>query len=441
MLVSSLDTAIPTALWRNKFSPSLLLGGLVGILMPLLSGMIFPTYYHILATPWLEWTKLLEAPFLLSEMLVICLAIYRGMEIKDYIDPLSKDMKIASGLFIVGLLYSSLFVSQVPVTSLAISIGTILHILFGFSIFHFFKNTEIRHFTPFWFCLGIGLVLLALYTAWRFLWPIPASEVPGGKIEWGFSLPGFISVRYFGTWTGAITTFFLALVIQRGEKTKPSWPDLFLLIAMSMTIWSGTRAAVLGIVFAFTAMFLLKKRWPSFALMGRISITTGLAAIIAWMLIPYGESDFQLFSSEHVKGVGAFTSGRTELWIATYQKWLEAPFFGWGSGSIFWEVFLGWTHTQPHNAFLQFLISWGLVGAIGTCWLLGRVIVTAQRKTYANPDLWPFMAMFYSLLAMSMVDGALYYPRFIMLVMLCLAVILSDRRDNSGPTLITRTAI
>lgn len=433
MFHTALAHRVPDVFGRLNWSPSLLIGILLGIVMPVASGLLFPTYYHILATEWLEWTKLLEAPFLACEFLVIGVAINRGMEIGRFFEMLPRDIKIASGLFLLGLWYSTLFISAVPATSLALSVGTTIHILFAFSIFFFFQKSGNRYFDALWLAMGAGLLVLALYTAWRFLLPISPSLVPGGKIEWGFAVPGFINVRYFGTWTGAIAMAFVAMVIQRGDKARLSWQDFFLFVSMSMTIWSGTRAAILGIIVATIAMVVLQRRMPNLAVIGRLCILTGLAATTAWFLLPEGASEFRLFSFGDPSDTSTFsTNGRMELWIATYHKWLEAPVFGWGSGSMFWEIHLGWTHTQPHNAFLQFLLSWGIVGTVGTCWLLSRSVVAAQRITNRMPDLWPFMAMLYALLAMSMVDGALYYPRFIMMIMLCLAVILAvGARDNN----------
>jgi exopolysaccharide production protein ExoQ len=425
MLTYFSDFRMPT-FDRMASAPSLWLGILIGIVMPVVAGLAFPTYHHILATQWLEWTKLLEAPFLICEFLVVCFAMYKGMEINRFIEPLSRDLKIASGLFLVGLWYSSLLVSAVPATSLALSVGTMIHILFAFSIFFFFEKQDGRNFDLFWQSMGVGLIVLALYTAWRFLFPISAALVPGGKIEWDFSVPGFISIRYFGTWTGAIAAFFIAMVIQKGQKSRPSWPEFYMFISTAMSIWSGTRAAILGMMVAFVAMVVLQKRVPNLAVVGRLCIITGLAATTAWLLQLEGEPSFRLFGAGEASNLSTFTAGRTELWIATFQKWIEAPWFGWGSGSLFWEVHLNWTHTQPHNAFLQFLMSWGIVGAIGASWLLGRAVFAAHCKSLGNPGLWPFLAMLYALLGMSMVDGALYYPRFIMLIMLCLAVILSD---------------
>ena len=154
---------------RLKFAPSLWLGILIGIVMPVVSGLVFPTYHHMLATPWLEWTKLLEAPFLVCELLVVCFAVHQGMKISRFTEPLSRDLKIASALFLAGLWYSSLFVSAVPATSVAQSVGTIIHILFAFSIFHLFKARNSRNFKSFWMSLGVGLArLLRSLSPWLF---------------------------------------------------------------------------------------------------------------------------------------------------------------------------------------------------------------------------------------------------------------------------------
>lgn len=429
MIVGKMFASLLELFGTLKASPYAMLGILVGVIMPVVSGWVFPAYQSQLATQWLEWTKLLEAPFLVCEFLVVTFAVHRGMEIGQFIRAMTLDIKVASTLLLVGIWFSSVFISAEPATSIALSLGTLLHILFAFSILYLAENNGRSQFDGFWLSMGMGLLVLCVYIAWRFLLPVPPSMVPGGKIEWGFAIPGFINVRYFGTWTGAIAMAFVAMVIQRGEKARVSWPDFYMFVAMAMTIWSGTRAAILGLIVATIAMLIAQRRMPSFATSGRLCIISGLAAITAWLLLPENAPEFMLFQFDELGHAGTFTTnGRTELWIATYDKWLEAPWFGWGSGSLFWEVFLGWRHTQPHNAFMQFLMSWGVIGATGACWLLGRAVYAAQQATNKNPELWPFMAMLFALLTMSMVDGALYYPRFVMMIMLCLAVMLSGIR-------------
>ena len=276
--------------------------------------------------------------------------------------------------------------------------------------------------------LGAGLLLLAVLTFWRFAFPPPASMVPGGVIEWGSALPGFISVRHFGSWTGAIATGFLVMLLFDQDIERLSWIQVLYFLSATMTVWSGTRAAVLAIVIATALSILARRKMPRIPAMAVIALLTGTATAVALLLPPYNHPDFQLFLSSDVGSADQFTSGRLELWAATFQKWKESVALGWGSGSIFWEVYVGWPHTQPHNALLQFLISWGAIGTIAALWLLGRAIIKAHTATKRSASLLPLLAILYTLLLMSLLEGMLHYPRFIMLVMIMFAAIMAH--DN-----------
>lgn len=59
---------------------------------------------------------------------------------------------------------------------------------------------------------------------------------------------------------------------------------------------------------------------------------------------------------------------------------------------------------------LQFLISWGIVGAAGGLWLLARAILTTHRTGMADEALRLLAATLYSLLFMNLREGMLYYP-------------------------------
>lgn len=111
------------------------------------------------------------------------------------------------------------------------------------------------------------------------------------------------------------------------------------------------------------------------------------------------------------------------MWAATFSRWLDSPLLGWGSGSTFWEVYTGWTHTQPHNVLLQFLISWGVLGAAGGLWLLGRATMAAHRAGQADPQRLALLAMLYALLFQSLFEGMLHYPRFITAIIVLFALL------------------
>lgn len=410
-----------------KWSPLLVITLVISIIMPIVAAWIYPTYTHMMPDPVMEWTRLQEIPFVVSEALIIGWAILRGMELRFFKPILPRDCLMAGAVFMVGVWGSTLLVSKVPATSLMISLCTVVHIIFGLSVFYLVENAKKPNVEPFSSVLGLGLIALASLTALRFLFAALFAPIPSNEINWSSALPGFISVRHFGSWTGAIAALFTALLLNRRDDARLSRYDLFFFLSMAMTIWSGTRAAILAIGISCVVMLLSKRQMPSLRLFGRLSMLTGAAALLAFALIPYGNPSFFLFEyldSGVVGDTEQISGGRLSLWIGTYDKWLEAPWFGWGSGSTFWEVYVeNWTHTQPHNFVLQFLISWGIVGAVGAIWLVVRTTVAAHCRVIANPQMWPLLAGLYSLLVMALLEGMLHYPRFIMLIMVLYALI------------------
>lgn len=409
----------------NRFSSVEWLGIWIGIVMPMVSALLYPTYMHSMQIAWVEWSRLLEAPFVLCEIFVILWASRAGMDSTKMWRALPVDVKIASGFLIFGVFASSFFISEYPLRSVTISMITAVHLLFAFSIFHLLRRANVQDFRPFLMLLGTGLISLAALTFWRFAFPPPASMVPGGVIEWASALPGFISVRHFGSWTGAVAAGFLAMLLLGDEKSRGSWIHGFYFLSAAMTVWSGTRAAILAMVVTAVILVTVNRRFPTIHTIGLTAVLTGSAMTAAWVLLPYDDPTFLLFTSFDATTASAMSGGRLDLWAATFQKWQTAPVLGLGSGSTFWEVYIGWPHTQPHNAVLQFLISWGIVGAVSALWLLGRALANVHVVAVHNASLLPFLAILYALLIMSLLEGMLHYPRFIMLIMVMFAAILA----------------
>lgn len=419
---------------RASLTPVEWLGVLIGIVMPVVSAIVYPTYMHTMPTVALEWSRLLEAPFVLCEIAVIFWAMRTGMDSTKVWKNFPWDIKIATSVLTVGVFASSLFISAEPQRSITMSIITLIHGLFAVSVYHLFRSSNASDFRPFVHLLGAGLFLLAILTYWRFAFPPPASQVLGGQIEWGSALPGFISVRHFGSWTGAIAAGFLASLMYREDIKRFSLVHILYLASAAMTVWSGTRAAVLAIFITGIILLLLNRKIPSFRNIAVIAVLTGAALTIAWSLLPYNDPTFLLYTLADTAGADQMTGGRLGLWGATFDRWQESPLFGWGTGSVFWEVYVGWTHTQPHNAILQFLISWGFAGAVPAIWLLGRAIVSAHRIAAQNQALQPMLAILYTLLLMSLLEGMLHYPRFIMLIIIAFAAIFAFDISHSDRT-------
>jgi exopolysaccharide production protein ExoQ len=407
--------------WR----PAQWIGLIMGLVMPLVAAWCYPIYYFKMESPLLEWTRLQELPFVLCEIVVIAWALIRGFELRTVTALLPRDCVFALAVFFVGLWGSTLLVSQIPATSLTISLSFVVHLLFACSTYFLLQDAGPEVIDDLGMGLVGGLVALGVVTAWKFLLPPSPASLFMNTIAWEASLPGFISVRHFGSWTGAIAAIFAAILFCRKNDKETSWHDVAYLIAIAMTIWSGTRAAIAAIGLACLIMIVSRRTLPSLRTIGRLSILTGIGATIAYLLIPYGSGEFMMISpSDGYVNADQVMSGRKTLWAATYAEWLKAPWFGWGSGSTFWQVQVpNWQHTQPHNFVLQFLVSWGVVGASGAFWLLGRATVAVHRGVVARPHAWPLLVGLYSLIIMSCVEGMLHYPRFVMLIMLLFAAL------------------
>lgn len=416
-------------IFLNLKRPMNQVGFIFGVLMPIAMAFIYPTYANSMVSGFAEWTRLREIPILICEMTIILWSICRGMELREFTAKMPLDILIALALFIIAIFYSSSIVSEQPLTSLTISFGYLLHIIFAIALLSLLKNKrdEVGEGLAFWLC--IGLLPLLAFTAWVFAFPPHPSKVLGGYLDWSAALPGFISVRHFGSWTGALMVLSASFVLHSTDKQKVrAWLACYFLSSFA-TIWSGTRAAILAFAIALTLQVVFARKIPKINKVGSLAIISGASCVLAVFFHPNGEDNFWLFNFGEAKTVNQFSSGRILLWKLTCLRWLDAPWWGLGSGSTYWEVFAGWRHTQPHNAVLQFLISWGIVGAIPAISIILRATYRAFSITKATPQLWPFFSSFVSLLIMSMLEGMLYYPRFITLMIVMCAVIFAHDRQ------------
>lgn len=406
---------------------------LVGLVMPIVSALIYPTYTHQMHPSWLELSRLMELPFVICELLVIHIALRRGFNDAAVWGRLPVDIRIALGLLGFSMVVSSVLISRQPATSIMMSLITLVHLRFAGAVFTLAQREKRRSVTSFVPILGLGLITLAALTAWRFAFPPPVELVPGGVIEWPSALPGFISVRHFGSWTGAVSAGLLVLLLY-GEPDRPRLIASLYMLAICLTIWSGTRAAVLATVVVVTVSAITLRRLPSLGSVGSAIALTAAAFAVVLLFLPIRDPAFLLYVADDTQSANMISGGRLALWAATLARWWQSPLFGWGTGSTFWEVYVGWTHTQPHNVVLQFLISWGIFGAAGGLWLLGRAIAAVHARGIGEAALRPLTAVLYALLFQSLLEGMLHYPRFIMLIIIGFALILAhDDRPAGEP--------
>lgn len=419
---------LPMAPDTIRLSLYVWLGLTLGLVMPVLAATLFPTYMHQMQPSWLEWMRLLELPFIACELAVIVAAAKNGHSDEVLLRAMPRDIILALVLLSVGLCVSSLLISKNVPVSVFLSITTIVHLRFGSAIYHFARKADYNGVVALLPLLGLGLVALSVLTWCRFSFPPPPQTVPGGVIEWASALPGFISIRHFGSWTGAIAAGLMIELAYTNRRVTIVIGALYVL-AVGLTCWSGTRAALLAMAFVAVVTALSLRRLPSPPRLVTLMALTISAYLLA-KFAQFDNDDFLIFVPSDTVGGNAMSGGRFRLWQATVASWCQSPVFGLGSGSTFWEVDVNWRHTQPHNVVLQFLISWGIIGTIGGLWLLARLIFATHRTGMSDARLRPLTAMLHALLAMSMLEGMLYYPRFIMPIAAIFAILLAAREGT-----------
>ena len=271
-------------------------------------------------------------------------------------------------------------------------------------------------------------------TAYAFVNHPPLANMPNNEIVWQFIIPGFISVRLFGAFCGAIFSF---LVVQKllDEEAKRDRirPYIWLTLCAAMVIWSGTRNAVLGAIIALLVMMMFYRLRPSGSKsVAALTLSLAIAFWLAISLIPFNDPAFMLIAPQDVASAENFSGGRASYWTAIWTAYGSVPLFGAGPFASFWILPEGAaTHVQPHNIVLQFLLSWGLFATFAALATLAVATWRAHVIAFTHRKILPFLAMLDCLLVMSMFDGTFHFAQPLMLIMMSFGIIFSATKAEN----------
>jgi len=177
----------------------------------------------------------------------------------------------------------------------------------------------------------------------------------------------------------------------------------------------------------------------------RLIVVMPIVVLIAITLVPAArdrmfegfaqESEFSAASSDEATDLAAVTSDRILIWPTVIDKIADEPLLGYGRHGFFTsgasrEIIELWgrkggTFPHPHNAYLEFLIDNGILGALPVFAFFGFLVFTAIRLfRHSNSTL----VMATSGLALSFVLGQLlasigaqsFYPRAGVVIMWCM---------------------
>jgi hypothetical protein len=173
----------------------------------------------------------------------------------------------------------------------------------------------------------------------------------------------------FGAQVICLLGFFSWRAKNPAEKT-------FWAVAMTVTLVAvlstGNRGGVVGLAVAMGYGLYQFRRQLGFQRL--VIIITGILAIIVganWYLVNYTYATSPFERLLNTQMVGVVPETRTMTWWPSIQKSMQHPFVGTGP---FFEIGKGLTFQfWPHNAYLYYLQTIGLVGLGAFLWIMTRV--------------------------------------------------------------------
>jgi hypothetical protein len=120
----------------------------------------------------------------------------------------------------------------------------------------------------------VGMFIFTLMIA-QYFYQVRAENQTG---VWQFAIPGYISVRLFGAVCGAVVALTLTQLLVDSEIGRAkSLHYAALTFILTITIWTGTRAAVMGVAGVIMINWFFFKVRPSPRVLLRIALCVGLA--------------------------------------------------------------------------------------------------------------------------------------------------------------------
>ncbi len=365
-------------------------------------------------------TRILSLGTVIAEMLILMIGIRGGFTIQPAVARVPRPVKILLAICLLSAVSAMIFGQGsllIPAfillryTLICMAFAAMVHILKAAPDFDLNKWFEIL--------MAGGCAYLISLTFFAMLVPDPLT------FPWGSGLPSATNIRHIGNYLAILAIAPTALFLAGGHKWN--WPALAALTAMVTFIaWSGSRAAILGLIICTILGWLFARQHVPYkkllALGG--SFAGGLAVSL---VIPNPSSTFGIFRFFGTLQPGVdSSSGRIEIWQNTITQIMQQPWLGHGSGRFAGNMskLYGYDLDNPHNFVLQYLYDWGIFGGGAALALLAWLGLLIYRARHNKPiAVFSAVAGYTILLFIGQLEGMLYHPLKMLLVMAMIAPI------------------
>lgn len=303
---------------------------------------------------------------------------------------------------------------------------TIFHVVFFIYVYQFLvdKNKD-----DFRLLLMLPLSVIFIVLIFLIVW---FGFGESYKFGWFNNPPLADHIRHIGYIATASTSVAIIYMLYPEKTNKNIFLYLFLLfISSALLVWTGGRAAVISIV----AVSLLSVLYLAY--IKKLKISRLVIACVAVFLSVYFVEIFKVFSwngvfsmisrTEEASDINSVTSNRVAIWLSVIESLKGNWLLGLGPQSYYFMPNLIYGR-HPHNIFLQFILEWGVLGAVVFLSLLlfaGVKILSYMKNNVASVYFLSGAAVWFSLSIHSLVDGIYYHAQPSYYVSISLAICLS----------------
>jgi len=377
-----------------------------------LSTWDLPYYFSIMR----HWS----VTVLVGEVVVIVCALVAGFRPHRAL-PAIGQLGLGAAMVWVLSTAAAAYFAQSPLAPESHFVISLIHALFALALWDRFRSRWRRWIRP---MAGAAAAGAALYALVVYVIALIYGDHPDFNHE-RFGA-GVSHVRQLGFYGLAAVGLSAGLVMtSREARERMAWLAV-LTIGFALIMWSGGRGAFAAAIGAVILLVAIAPRGERARNAARFSAAFAVAIPLSLIYVPHyhwGLLRILDFLNPLDKNVDEYASSRLEMWSQAWRGFLEEPWIGHGEGEFRVRessAQRGFNH--PHNSILQFLYQWGLIGTLAIAAMLWNVVRRTLGRLGSVPaDALPALGAIIGLCAMSLVEGSLYHPYPITIVLLGLA--------------------
>lgn len=360
-------------------------------------------------------------PVMVAEVAVIILAIAAGFDIRETIAKLHPVTRLGAGIWLTAILFANLIAAPVVSAAIPQLITTLVHAIFAMALWSMTTGKWSSNRGDFLRCSAIGAAAFGVVFV-----TIVVPQIGNPDFNWIGVGIGITNIRQFGFYGVAlvgITAGFAAS--NRGRHVMLG--ALALAFGFWIIILSGSRVAFAAALIAAIVVGVFSESGARIRLAGLVSFALLVAIPTSYLVVPHEAWGFDRIIDRSLSGnsLNEYASGRLAIWQETWSAILQNPLLGHGEGQFRSQIAAaGNGLNHPHNAILQYLYQWGLIGTAGLVMMLvstARNIRIAMRRPSVIDLAAVGAAM--GLVAVAMLEGALYHVYPVMIVVLSIVTL------------------